>query len=889
MPTAPMPHSEGPLTPPVAGTTAPPPPGLRLTPPSESPLSASHLTDLRLAHRRSRPLRRAARVASLSGWSTIVLGLAAAPFAIGDLRTLALSLAFVALGYNELCARRALQRFEINAPMRLAISQLMLGGVLIGYAVLSIADLGPITLSSSPLDASLIQGGGVDQEAIESMTRTVSAAVYVGLIVGTVLFQGSTAIYYLTRGLSLRRFLGTTPGWAQPQTAPAVEGDTLLVETFDAAWRIIRDTHYDPDMLGLNWESVRDELRPKALEAETNGQLRAILTDMLSRLGESHFSVIPSEAAEVLPGEGRSVDASGDDVTDDPEPPDASRAPGKNERYGGGNDWLGLDVRVADDRLVVTRVEPGSPAAEAGITPGWLIERIGPTQVDDTLERLSDASQAELEIVAWQVFSEMLSGPPGTDARLGLIDADDNPVELVLTRTTRPGDMFKFGNLPAMNTRLEHRWLEPGEMGVPEGARIGLIRFNIFMMPAAPAFERAVDELRDADGIIIDIRGNLGGIGGLAIGMSRHIVSEPASLGTMTMRGATLKFNVTPALSTSWGDRVKPFDGKLAVVIDGVSASTSEIFAGGLQSIGRARVFGQRTAGMALPANMDRLPNGDVLLHAIADYHDSTGRRLERDGVPPDVPVELNRTDLLNGIDAPDEGESRAKALEIINRHVEAIGGADALREHTSITQTGKILIPSQGISGPFTFYNRAPDIFVAHIDVMALGSPKTGYNGTVGWGLSPMMGASLLEGRELRDMQMQADYISELHTEKYYEGISFEGTGDFSGQNTNIVKLVDDEGSETTLHYSDESGLLIGSVSMQGSPMGEVEVATEFMDYKEFGGVLIATKTVQHLGPTDVEIIVESVSYDEIEDEVFELPPAIQALIEEPEPASAP
>ncbi len=452
---------------------------------------------------------------------------------------------------------------------------------------------------------------------------------------------------------------------AQPQATPTeIAENPVLVETFDAAWRIIRDTHYDPDMLGIDWEGVRDELRPKAARATSNGELRAILMDMLSRLGESHFSVIPSEAAQVLPGEGRSVDAKGNEASDDidtkPEnaheihgSPDESPEQDRDERYGGGNDWLGLDVRVAEGQLVVTRVEPGSPAAEAGITPGWLIERIGPKRVDNVLKKLADASQAELGIVAWQVFSEMLSGPPGTRARLGLIDGEDNEIELVLERTARPGDMFKFGNLPPMNTRVEHRWLEPGEMGVPEGARIGLIRFNIFMMPAAPAFERAVDELRDADGIIIDIRGNLGGIGGLAIGMSRHIVSEPASLGTMTMRGATLHFNVTPALSTSWGDRVTPFDGKLAVVIDGVSASTSEIFAGGLQSIGRARVFGQRTAGMALPANMDRLPNGDVLLHAIADYHDSTGRRLERDGVPPDVPVELNRTDLLNGIDAP--------------------------------------------------------------------------------------------------------------------------------------------------------------------------------------------------------------------------------------------
>ncbi len=210
----PMPQRSERSTPaPVGRSPGPGGTGLRLSPSPEPPLEAPHLEELRQAHRRSRPLRRAALTASVSGWSTLALGLGAAPFAIGDLQTLALSLAFIALGYNELCARRALRRLEINAPMRLALSQLMLGGVIVGYAVLSIADLGPIRLTANPVDAPLIQGGSIDQESIESMTRALSAAVYVGLIVGTVLFQGSTAIYYITRQRSLRRFLGSTPGW----------------------------------------------------------------------------------------------------------------------------------------------------------------------------------------------------------------------------------------------------------------------------------------------------------------------------------------------------------------------------------------------------------------------------------------------------------------------------------------------------------------------------------------------------------------------------------------------------------------------------------------------------------------------------------------------------
>ena len=190
-----------------------PEPNLRLAPSDPSPLGAGRLSELVRARRRARPLRRAARTASLSAWSTLALGACALPFGLGDMKTLALALAFVALGYNELCARRALFRFEANAPARLALNQLALAGVLIGYAVLSIYDLGPITIPTQGIDASLVQSGSLDQGSIEELSRMLSATVYAGLIVGTILFQGSTALYYITRRAPMRRFLALTPPW----------------------------------------------------------------------------------------------------------------------------------------------------------------------------------------------------------------------------------------------------------------------------------------------------------------------------------------------------------------------------------------------------------------------------------------------------------------------------------------------------------------------------------------------------------------------------------------------------------------------------------------------------------------------------------------------------
>ena len=81
------------------------------------------------------------------------------------------------------------------------------------------------------------------------------------------------------------------------------------VDTFDAAWKIVRDTHFDPKMNGVDWNAVRTELRPRALAAATPGELRAVIRDMLGRLGQSHFALLPSSADS--PREAP-VDAGGD-------------------------------------------------------------------------------------------------------------------------------------------------------------------------------------------------------------------------------------------------------------------------------------------------------------------------------------------------------------------------------------------------------------------------------------------------------------------------------------------------------------------------------------------------------------------------------------------------
>lgn len=414
---------------------------------------------------------------------------------------------------------------------------------------------------------------------------------------------------------------------ATDQAATAVEPGTYLPD-FDRAWELVRDTYHDPEMGGLDWAAVRDELRPRAEQASTRAQSRAVINEMVSRLGESHFGIIP-EGVESAGTEAR---------------PETGPA---------GDAVVGLDLRLVDGRAVVTSVRPGTAAATAGVRPGWVIESIDGEPLAENITELVEAmGERAAGLFAWQSVHARLSGKAGSSASVRFLDAEDRPVDLDLVRAEQEGETVVFGNLPPVTVRVDSRWLTPEETGDPD-ARIGYIAFNMFMIPITQDFERAVAGFKDADGIVIDLRGNIGGVAVMCASLSRYFVSERARIGTMKMRGQELQFNAEPVVVTTTGQRLSPYTGPLAFLIDGGTASTAEFLSGGLRGLGRARTFGSTSAGMALPAAMTRLPSGDVLMHAIADYESSDGSRLEYHGVPADEPVPVIRDDLLGGVDAP--------------------------------------------------------------------------------------------------------------------------------------------------------------------------------------------------------------------------------------------
>jgi carboxyl-terminal processing protease len=380
----------------------------------------------------------------------------------------------------------------------------------------------------------------------------------------------------------------------------------LDLDSFEKVWTTVRDKHWQTKPGGLDWQAIHDEYRPRVEKAATHDEARAVMQEMISRLKQSHFAIIPGALYAVLDDEGE------------------------------GPGVAGIDARVLDGQAVVTGIDPGSPAEKLGVRPGWEIQRAGGKDLKAIIDQ-ARSNPAIHELQLTRAVLARLSGPIGGTMDVTFVDGSGKTVNLKLSLAAPRGTLSAFGNLPA-----QHVWFESQRMG-----STSYLRFNLFLdLPHVMAgFQQAVENCKPCDGLIIDLRGNPGGIGGMAMGMAGFLVDKPNQrLGTMYLRDSTLNFVVNP--------RADVLTAPVAVLVDGNSASTSEIFAGGLKDLGRARVFGTKTAAAALPSAFERLPNGDGFQYALANYISQGGQPLEGLGVSPDVVVELTRPALLDGHDS---------------------------------------------------------------------------------------------------------------------------------------------------------------------------------------------------------------------------------------------
>src|SRR5580692_5822135 len=264
---------------------------------------------------------------------------------------------------------------------------------------------------------------------------------------------------------------------------------------------------------------------------------------------------------------------------------------------------LGMTVNMEDGVLKVVSPIDDTPAAKAGILAGDTI-----TQVDGAPIKGLTLTQAV----------EKMRGTPGTEVRLEIVRKDQAPLNLTLTR-----EIIKVSTV--------HRELEGGD--------VGYIRLTQFNGRAAEEIKQAVQALTaktppdQIKGYILDLRNNPGGLLDQAVRVAGAFL---VSGEIVSVRGRdpneTQRFNAAP------GDLI---EGKpLIVLINGGSASASEIVAGALQDQKRATIVGSRTFGKASVQTIIPLGQGNGALRlTTARYFTPSGRSIQAQGIAPDIEV----------------------------------------------------------------------------------------------------------------------------------------------------------------------------------------------------------------------------------------------------------
>lgn len=383
---------------------------------------------------------------------------------------------------------------------------------------------------------------------------------------------------------------------------------SVRLETFEKVWSTVNEKHYDPTFGGVDWKAVHETYLPKASAAKSDEELNVVLRRMLGELKLSHFGVFSTEVASKTAG----------------------------------NAGVGVELKWIGGEPVISRVDAGSTAEVAGLKPGFVIRSIGGKPVTELLKPL-ETSLAERSLsdrikmlYRERTVEALMTGPADSKVSLEVLNAADKPQIFEVARKPFAGEMSQpLGNFPAQPVVFESKLL-PGN--------IGYIRFNMWVIPQMAKIRAAIREFAGARGIIFDLRGNPGGVGGMAPGIAGLLMDKQASLGSMRARQGTTNFIVYP--------QDAPFLGPVVILTDHGTGSTSEVFAAGMQDTGRAVTIGETSAGAVLPSVFEKLPTGSIFQYAISDYRSPKDVLVEGRGVPADVVVQQTRESLLAGHDA---------------------------------------------------------------------------------------------------------------------------------------------------------------------------------------------------------------------------------------------
>jgi carboxyl-terminal processing protease len=629
-------------------------------------------------------------------------------------------------------------------------------------------------------------------------------------------------------------------------------------------WQTIRENYFDQTFNGLDWGKIWTEYEPRVAKTTTNGQLHDLLQEMIDRLDKSHFSIVPPEIYQAIEfaritarakERQRRAEKAGDPASgaagDDASPyPDDIYA-----NYG-----IGIEMRLMNDQFVITRINDGSAAQKAGLRTGFVIEKINGASLQELLKKIEGRyakTKSVKKLLASEIVKWILNGEKDTEVGLTYLNEKDEVKELKVVREKLGDEKVSIGrNYPELYLNFETRSIND---------ETGYIGFNIFAMPIVEKFCAALTEFKDKKSLIVDLRGNHGGLFSALIGVTGMLSDRTVDLGTEVYKVGTERI-----FSTS---RAKNFRGRIVFLVDEVSISSAEIMAAAMQDNGRALIVGEKTAGEALPAYSVELPTGAVFIYPIANFKTAKGHLIEGAGVTPDIPVSINRKVLLEGRDVQMEAAVKAlkddnafsrltpfgptpepavsvpppppptaktpapsvetgpkaagrlpgeivvpalvrdaKSLALIADFLKLAGGAEAIGGIKSYSMKGVAEIRMRGMesSAAMEIYREKPDRYAEFMKTDALGEireifTKDNYLMQTGFGLTTEMPVDM---SEKRDILLP---VLNLADKNSFQTLTYEGIFDREGRKTHLINAVSSTGEVIALGFDVETKMLVG------------------------------------------------------------------------------
>jgi len=380
------------------------------------------------------------------------------------------------------------------------------------------------------------------------------------------------------------------------------------LDLFDQVWNTVNEQFYDPHFNGINWQAKYEQYKPLIANSSQTDSLFKLLNNMLFELNSSHCGI------DLL-----------------------SNLKNNASPYIFMDGTIGIDIRVIDSEIIIVEVIPNSSAAVSNLKTGYVIKEIDGLSLVDFKKTTNYKPPFNRRNKIFHLTTEILRhiyGKPESSVTLDYLDENNNLKSVRLIRTQRKEGISLVDWLPPLFVESESFFLTDN---------IAYLRFNAFQ---PDNLEHVIDDLKKIShtkGLIIDFRGNDGGSIEAMKRLLGRFVSERKKYGTYINRNEENEDFIEPI-----GNK---FKGKIVVLVDEMSISGAENSSLLLQQLNIATIIGNQTPGQLLLGNVYRINDTISLVIPIYKLEYPNGFNPENNGITPDIEIELNRKDLLNGKD----------------------------------------------------------------------------------------------------------------------------------------------------------------------------------------------------------------------------------------------